>query len=717
MDNILSLITERRLLEALDAMNGQTLALKSNNVWEIQDRLQKLRQSYNSMLGYFSRGIADPEQETVYNGIQKESILLYEQISFELRLTAGATASRYSNINQEIQELAEKLELLQNSNPEHENTITCLFNKIWSWSGIWSMQEYQVLDSLFQDSSIALNDKLIIVTAITMSCLEEFHPLKYRFLLSQLNNNPAAIVARAAVGTIMIACRKNDIIRFFPELTAQIRLLSDNSDLCSLLCSTWFGIQRCVESLDIEKIMTQDIIPTIVKHSQNTLEELEDINPDWEKMGTNTQLHDKIEELNRLQQEGADVYLSTFRHLRNGSFFNDAINCLRPFDINIPQVQSTLSNIHDKQDTLSVLLEKSVMMCNSDKYSLLFTLASVGSSQYSMLLNQFEEQNEFVNSNLKSKMETLSGLALTESMIRIYIQDMFRLLAIQWKNNKYRHIYDIFENSDEFMCTSVFDTILNNTLLQNRLLDFYIKKGYHNNAYQLCRIMEKQNNAEFLNYKFYQKYGYAAEHRKDADNNRWENVLALYSKADLLDSKQIWTWKHLANTYSHLGSWEKAAEYWEMVIGCQPENISAIYNAAHAWLMSENTGHALELLYKAFYLSPDSVETIKEIALAETLNGNIANAGKYWNKIKQQDMSAADYIQLGHYHYISNNIPQALDTYKKALETAKDHGQSFRELFMENLSVFQKHNIDPTAINLIIDSVMLLIHHHSDGLS
>lgn len=705
MDSVLSLVIENRLLEAFNAMDRQALTIASNNAWEIQDRLQNLRQSYNYMLEYFSRGITDSQQQTVYSNIQKEILLLNEQIDFELRLKAGATASRYTGINQEIEVLVQRLELLQSNNSEHESAITMLFNRIWSWTGIWSAQEYLSLNSFIQNSAIQLNDKLIVITAITLSCLEEFHPLKYKLLLSLLDSTTSAITARAVVGVLIVAYKKNSIISFFPESVSQIKIVSDNTDICSLLCSAWFNIQRCIESLDIEKLMTQDILPTIVKQSQSAIEDMEDFNPDWEKLSADTQLQDKIEQLNQLQQEGADVYLSTFRHLKNGAFFNETVNCLRPFDINIPQVQSVLSNIPDKHCAFSSLIEKSVMMCNSDKYSLCFTLASVGSSQYSMLLNQLEEQNEFANSNLRSKIETMSGLALTESMIRIYIQDLFRLFALQWKNNKHKHIYNIFNNADSYITESVLKDMLDDRNLQNKQLDFYIKKGYHNNAFLLCQIMEQSNTPESLNYKFYQKYGYAAEHRKDTDSNHWNLVLALYSKADLLKSNQIWTLKHLASTYGHLGMWSESAEYWNMVLDSQTDNIGIVCKTAHALTMSGNIDKALQLLYKAFYQNADSTDIIKEIAVTETLNNNIENATKYWNKIEPSNMSAADFIQSGHLYYISANIPVAFEKYKQALNCIKDQKISFREIFLENQTILQKNNVDSTAVNLIIDAV------------
>lgn len=58
-----------------------------------------------------------------------------------------------------------------------------------------------------------------------------------------------------------------------------------------------------------------------------------DLNPDWEKAFESSGLGDKIREMNELQLEGADVYMSTFAQLKTYPFFKEPYNWFYPFDM------------------------------------------------------------------------------------------------------------------------------------------------------------------------------------------------------------------------------------------------------------------------------------------------------------------------------------------------------------------------------------------------
>lgn len=55
-----------------------------------------------------------------------------------------------------------------------------------------------------------------------------------------------------------------------------------------------------------------------------------DRNPDWEQAFEQSGLGDKIREMNDLQLEGADVYMSTFAQLKGYPFFREPHNWFYP---------------------------------------------------------------------------------------------------------------------------------------------------------------------------------------------------------------------------------------------------------------------------------------------------------------------------------------------------------------------------------------------------
>ena len=81
-------------------------------------------------------------------------------------------------------------------------------------------------------------------------------------------------------------------------------------------------------------------------------EENNDMNPDWEDAFEKSGLGDKLREMNELQLEGADVYMSTFAALKNYPFFREVHNWFYPFSKQQSNVlkamkQAVLSLFHD----------------------------------------------------------------------------------------------------------------------------------------------------------------------------------------------------------------------------------------------------------------------------------------------------------------------------------------------------------------------------------
>lgn len=77
--------------------------------------------------------------------------------------------------------------------------------------------------------------------------------------------------------------------------------------------------------------MREEIIPEMLKNVssmrnmrfgfEENEEENDDKNPDWADAFEQSGLGDKLREMNELQLEGADVYMSTFAALKSYPFF------------------------------------------------------------------------------------------------------------------------------------------------------------------------------------------------------------------------------------------------------------------------------------------------------------------------------------------------------------------------------------------------------------
>lgn len=86
--------------------------------------------------------------------------------------------------------------------------------------------------------------------------------------------------------------------------------------------------------------MREEIIPEMLKSMspmrnmkfgfEESDEEKDDTNPDWADAIEKSGLGDKLREMNELQLEGADVYMSTFAQLKSYPFFREISNWFYP---------------------------------------------------------------------------------------------------------------------------------------------------------------------------------------------------------------------------------------------------------------------------------------------------------------------------------------------------------------------------------------------------
>ena len=148
--------------------------------------------------------------------------------------------------------------------------------------------------------------------------------------------------------------------------------------------------------------MREEIIPEMLKNVssmrnmkfgfEESDEEKDDRNPDWGNVFENSPLGDKLREMNELQIEGADVYMSTFSQLKNFPFFKELHNWLYPFDRQQSNVIKMMRKETSKENRMIDILLQSGFFCSSDKYSLFFTMEQFPQSQRNLIFSQLTEQ-------------------------------------------------------------------------------------------------------------------------------------------------------------------------------------------------------------------------------------------------------------------------------------------------------------------------------------
>lgn len=187
--------------------------------------------------------------------------------------------------------------------------------------------------------------------------------------------------------------------------TSKIKsMIATLSELPAWQADVKMAFLQFIRTRDTERInrtMREDVIPSmmkirpdinkIVKDDPDMLDpmSLED-NPEWEELFEKSGLGSKLRELSEMQAEGADVMMSTFAHLKSFPYFNEVAHWFQPF---FPEQHHVSKALGGNSIELAEMLESTPMLCDSDKYSMAFSLEQVAGAARKVMLEQIKAQN------------------------------------------------------------------------------------------------------------------------------------------------------------------------------------------------------------------------------------------------------------------------------------------------------------------------------------
>ena len=149
-----------------------------------------------------------------------------------------------------------------------------------------------------------------------------------------------------------------------------------------------------------------------------------------------------MEELTKLQMEGADVYMSAFANIKHFDFFKDFQNWFVPF---YPD-HETVNEIYKDEilgpgtNELAEALYKTPFICNSDKYSLLLNLKYLPSSQKSMMLKVFRMELEGLQ-QMNEEETVIDPYRNFRTNVTQYLQDIYRFFKLSPYRKEFEDLF------------------------------------------------------------------------------------------------------------------------------------------------------------------------------------------------------------------------------------------------------------------------------------
>ena len=718
-------IENKELKNAIDSVK-ELIALQQN--WSISQKIDELETNYKYMLHYLIEGKGDPEQHKIYDKLIRdiynitddaaENLLLRDSTSFFfekariMNVRTPISIEEYREIITKQADTLTFLELLEDG-PEkesrkkqnatlHENNLTDMFYTAFV-SPRANADLIKSLHSFVQDEIIPVNDKCVLISAITLNIMQRFDAAKVLFLLDMCRRPEALVATRAITGIIPIFQIYRTRWHLYPECINRLKLLSDDYTFTRRFMTTLLGFIQAHETEKITKRLTEEIIPEMMKLSpmigkKIKLDEwmgesgLDEKNPEWQKILDESGISDKLKEFSNLQLEGADVFHSTFSNLKNYPFFREMSNWFMPFDASHSSLQRLFSNRQEGDKLIETMLDSS-LICNSDKYSLSFSVMMMPEQYRSMMINQLGAEGDEIK-NLQEEEITLKPYQKEDTIIKQYIQDLYRFFKLYPRNYDFKDIFNFPLNYHEI---EAFQSIVLQTDNLEKIALYYFEKNNFFEALSAYNMLAEMAPAKS---EVWQKIGFCRQMTADI-----RGALDAYLHADLIEDNNTWLLNRIAHCYRVLKETETALEYYRRLEQFRPEDLNIQLNIGHCYLELKQYDEALNYYFKVELIDSNNTRAWRSIAWGAFLSRKFDIAQKYYSRILEKKPNAHDFLNAGHVELCLSNNGKAVVMYELSRKEAGSF-DTFLQMLNDDIDELQEAGVDTDILPIIVDKML-----------
>ena len=703
---------------------------------DMRDEYDNIEMTYRNMLAYTIDGIKDPERNKIYLKLIQSILVLSDKVrqdilshnsgwhtywvkqqaEKEFKLSGRTIVETVDDLMFKS-ELDEWLKLSNEITPDpdseiskkHKNLIKNIFNHLWL-TDYYGDAEDSLINIILKSDKFRWYEASIFTTAVTLSSFRTWQPEKLFHLISLYEKGQEQVMERALSGLILNLHYYNARILLYPEVTEKIMKMSRETKFKEHCRIIVLQIIKSRETENLSRKLQDEILPQVARLRPMIEEKLdlddilpkdknEEKNPDWAEMFSDSEeIFKTMEELTKLQMEGADVYMSAFANMKHFDFFKDFQNWFVPF---YPDHETVDEIYHDEilgpgTNELAEALYKTPFICNSDKYSLLLNLKHLPSVQKTMMLKVFRMELEGLQ-QLNEEDSGTDPYRVFRINITQYLQDFYRFFKLSPYKKEFEDLFvgklDIY-NSEFFRMTS------NAIEAEAGLADYFFSKNFYSDALQLFL---KQANEKPSDVQLYEKIAYCYQESAD-----YEEALKYYRRAELIDRK-VWTIKKIGLSLRRLGNNEEALEYYLQASDLEPENIHTVIMIAHCYLDLRNYEQALKYYFAVEYKEPGNLKILRPIAFCYFALGRFDESEKYYDRLSEGKLTAHDQINMGHLALCRGRKREAVDLYKQSIISGELSKSQFMVIFAEDKGLLISLGVNPDDLPIILDWLLFII--------
>lgn len=730
---VINLILDNKLKDALDVL--KELVIQSRR-GDYISQYESLDDTYKNLLKYAIEGIEDPEKENIYHHLQvsvleladlalhyaymsdidKYFYRLKRKIEDESKQIKEEAINSIEDLvfDQELSEvLSSRFETAISKKEEyqkHQGILVKIFNLIWL-TDKFKDTDLNLFKSIWESKNFPWYEQSVIISGLTLSAIRCFDVKKIELLIEYSFYDNDQIRHRALVGLFLSLYIHDRRLVFYPALMLKIKSFSKNESITKNIELIAIQLLKSKETERITKKFEDEILPEMVKYQPILKDKLDldnilsddftdDKNPDWERVFQDApDLLDKLQEISKMQMEGADIFMSAFSRLKSFDFFNEIVNWFKPFHTDNYIINEALTREGQQLNVPAFLegLSKAFFMCNSDKYSFCLNLQHMPDLQKGMMLEMFNAEIESIR-ELQKEDEILDKSVVVKSINSQYIQDLYRFFKLHPLKGE---LPDIFKMKLDFYNCNFFGVLVTNQNILQNIGEFFFERDYFDQALELYLILNQRgdNSPEV-----FEKIAFCNQKLKN-----YSEALNYYKKAELFDVNRLWNLKKLAFCYRQLKNFDESLKYYLEAEKIVPDDLYIQTYIGHSFLDLKQYEKALEYYYKVEFLADENKKVLRPIAWCNFVLGKFDSARSYYDRLMESEANKHDFMNLGHLEWCSGNRKAALKNYKISLSRDDNNMKSFLAAFEEDKKYLTSFGIEQSEINLMLDYLKYLI--------
>ena len=718
------LVATRRVKDALDVLNGLVSESGFSDFFIQQEHLEH---TYEQMLNSMLEGVQDPERDTVYmklltsileladrvrdrlmeNHSGWHTYILKQEVDRQQELTGKKVIETMDDLSfkRELDEMIDEGRVSPEETDERRRKLSMeIFRHLWL-SNRYNEAENSLTSAVLSCRDFLWYEKALYISGILLSGLRYWDEEKVHRLIDFAGEEDQEVSARAIVALVILLYRHDKRIEFYPNIIHRLKLLKEELKLEQNLEKIALQMIRTRDTLEIGRKLQEDLMPEMAKLKPKLEDKLkmDDIrdeileegrNPDWESMFSESDdLYRKVDEFMKLQMEGADVYMTTFAHLKQFPFFTELTNWLIPFyEVNpdLAEIYSARSDVFDPEIFVDGL-KKTPFLCNSDKYSFIFNIRFLPDDQKKMLSNAFLMELEGLQEMISDEQVTTGDFTKRTVFIQ-YIQDLYRFFKISPFKNEFE---DVFGGKLDLYRSWFFREVMEDNSITRNIAEFLFEKDHFEEALDIFRMLleEQPGDRELL-----EKAGYC--YQKDGN---YHEAINYYSRIGLADEHNMWTLKNLGICFRKVSDYSSALEAYEKAATLQPDDQTTESLIGYCHLKLGDYQTALKHYFKIEYLNPGNQHILRPIAWCFFALGELDKSEKYFQKVFEGKPGYYDYINYGHVQWAQGKKRDAIELYIQSLRDLNFEMKDFLKTMEEDQSMLIRNGINRKDIPLMLD--------------